>query len=371
MSDAKLARAYLLRTMPRKVTRNTASSPAPHLTDRAQHLLKVLVERYIREGQPVGSRVLSRDSGLDLSPASIRNVMADLEEMGLVLSPHTSAGRVPTVQGYRLFVDTLLTIRPLDSGDVRRLRRQLDPERKRESLMETASNLLSDITHLVGMVTLPRQEHMTLRQVEFLPLSDQQVLVILVVNEREVQNRIIQTARRYTASELQQAANYVNALCAGRDLMAIREELLRELRDTREHMNRMMLATIEMADKGLVAARESDDVVVAGQTHLMEYNELANMDRLRQLFEVFSEKRDILHLLDESLKAKGSQIFIGEESGYEVLDGCSVVTAPYEVDGQLLGVLGVVGPTRMAYERVIPLVDVTAKLLGAALNQQH
>lgn len=341
------------------------------LNERSQHLLKVLVERYIRDGQPVGSRVLSRDSGLELSPATIRNIMADLEEMGLLRSPHTSSGRVPTVLGYRLFVDTLLKTKPLNSQDVQRLRSGLIPDQDPDVLIETASELLSDLTHLAGIVMLPRQEHMTLRQVEFLPLSNQQVLVILVVNEREVQNRIIRTARQYSASELQQAANYLNATFAGKDLLSARTQLLREMQDARAYMDRMMAAAIEMAEKALVTERDQDEMVVAGQTNLMEYVDLRDVEKLRHLFEAFNRKRDILHLLDQSLKARGVQIFIGEESGYDVLGGCSIVISPYQVDGQRLGVLGIIGPTRMPYERVIPLVDVTARLLSAALNQQH
>ena len=205
-----------------------------------------------------------------------------------------------------------------------------------------------------------------LRQVEFLSLSERQVLVILVLNEREVQNRIIRTARAYTPSELQQAANYLNAMCAGKDILSMRRQILAELRDAGESMNRMMLAAVEIADKGLVAGHEGDDFVVTGQTNLMDYGELADMDRLRHLFEAFNQKRDILHLLDQCV-----QIFIGEESGYEVLDECSLVTAPYGSEEQRLGVLGVIGPTRMAYDRVIPIVDITARLLSAALNPPH
>nr|VFJ93054.1 MAG: heat-inducible transcription repressor HrcA [Candidatus Kentron sp. LFY]VFK19487.1 MAG: heat-inducible transcription repressor HrcA [Candidatus Kentron sp. LFY] len=358
--------------MPIKVRRHT-STTAPELGERAKYILKALVERYIQEGQPVGSRVLSRDSGTGLSPATVRNVMADLEDMGLVRSPHTSAGRIPTVQGYRFFVDTLLTVHPLDSAYVARLREQLgtDSNQENESLMETTSALLSNLTHLVGMVTIPRQEKATLRQVEFLPLSDRQVLVILVINKREVQNRIIRTARPYTPSELRQAANYINSMCHGNDLWDVRARLLRDLRKTREHMNRIMMVTVEIAEKGLVPEQAEEDVVVAGQTHLMEYGDLADMEKLRNLFDAFGQKRDILHLLDESLKASGLQIFIGNESGYDVLDDCSVVSAPYEVNGYRIGVLGIVGPTRMPYERIIPLVDVTAKLLSAALNQRQ
>jgi len=343
----------------------------PVLNERAQHLLKTLVERYIREGQPVGSRALSRDSALDLSAATVRNVMADLEELGLLRSPHTSAGRVPTARGYRFFVDTLLSVEPLDTADVASLEQQLDPDQDPATLMETASGLLSSITHLAGIVMLPRQDHATLRQVEYLPLSEHQVLAILVVNEREVQNRIIRTERRYTASELERAASYINSMCAGKDIYSVRQRLLSELKTTREHMNRMMLAAIEMADKAFDPRPPSDDFVVAGQTNLMEYGELSDMEKLRQLFDAFNGKRDILHLLDQSLNASGVQIFIGEESGYEVLDECSVVTSPYEAEGEVLGVLGVIGPTRMAYDRVIPIVDLTARLLGAALNKQH
>ena len=343
------------------------SKDAP-LNERAQQLFKALVERYIRDGQPVGSRTLARDALPHLSPATVRNVMADLEEFGLLRSPHTSAGRVPTDQGYRLFIDTLLRIEPLESAEVAILKEQLHPAQNRSALMESASSLLSEITHLAGVIMLPRQEQITLRQVEFLSLSEDQVLVILVVNEREVQNRIIRTGRHYSASELQQAANYLNSLCAGKDLVTVRDEILAELRDTRESMNAMMMAAVEMAEKALVTEPEIDEVMVAGQTNLMEFEELCGIDNLRKLFDAFNQKRDILQLLDQCVRSDGIQIFIGDESGYQMLDECSLVTAPYSVDGQVVGVLGVIGPTRMAYERVIPIVDVTAKLLGAALN---
>lgn len=345
-------------------------SEAP-LNDRAQHLLRTLVERYIRDGQPVGSRTLSRDAGLDLSPATIRNVMSDLEDAGLVRSPHTSAGRMPTVQGYRMFVDTLLSVSPLDSAEVNRLRDQLDHGQDSGTLMDSASSLLSDVTRLAGVVMLPRHEQVRLRQVEFLPLADRQILAILVINNREVQNRIIHTEREFSPSELQQAANYINSIGSGKDLPDVRRSLIAELSDARERMNDLMVAAIEMAAQAIPSEPEADDFVVAGQTNLMNCNELADMGKLRQLFEAFNRKRDLLHLLDQCLGARGVQIFIGEESGYNVLDECSVVTAPYEVDGKILGVLGVIGPTRMAYERVIPIVDVTARLLGAALNQVH
>ena len=351
--------------------RLSAQGMNPELNDRAQYLLKTLVDRYIRDGQPVGSRALARESGLDLSPATVRNVMADLEDMGLLRSPHTSAGRIPTARGYRLFVDTLLKVDPLETPQVKDLEPRFSREQNPPTLRKTASSLLSSVTHLAGIVMLPRQDHATLRQVEYLPLSEHQVLAILVVNDREVQNRIIRTERRYTASELERAARYINSLCAGKDLYLVRETLLEELKSAREQMNTMMVAAIEMADKAFDKRPPSDDFLLAGQTNLMEYGELSDVEKLRQLFEAFNRKRDILHLLDQSLKASGVQIFIGEESGYEVLDDCSVVTSPYEAEGEVLGVLGVIGPTRMAYDRVIPIVDLTARLLGAALNKQH
>jgi heat-inducible transcriptional repressor len=343
----------------------------PRLNERAQLLLKTLVERYIRDGQPVGSRTLSRDSGLSLSPATVRNVMADLEELGLLISPHTSAGRIPTVQGYRLFIDSLLKVEPLGDKEVEELRGQLGMEHDAQSLMRTASNLLSDVTQLAGIVTVPRPDEIRLRHVEFLSLSGDQVLVILVLNDKEVQNRIIRTGRQYSDSELQQATNYLNEICAGKDLIQVREDLLTEMRQARERMNNMMVGAIEMAEQVFDGRPPDEDMLVSGQTRLMEYGELSDMPRLRQLFDAFANKRDILHLLDHALGARGVQIFIGEESGYDIFEQCSVVTAPYHSGGRVLGVLGVIGPTRMAYERVIPIVDVTARLLGAALNPRN
>ncbi|HVA55392.1 MAG TPA: heat-inducible transcriptional repressor HrcA [Gammaproteobacteria bacterium] len=341
------------------------------INERAQHLLKALVERYIRDGEPVGSRTLSRDAGLDLSPASIRNVMADLEELGFIAAPHTSAGRVPTVKGYRFFVDTLLAVKPLEQQEVRLIQQQLassDPNP--QSLLAAASSMLSAVTHMTGVVTLPRREHIAWRHIEFLPLSDNRVLAILVVNEGEVQNRILHLDRNYDSVALQQIGNYLNTHFAGKDIHRVRAELLSELRRTRESMNNLMQAAITMAEK-VFANRGQDSgrsYVMAGETNLMEWAELSDVEKLRRLFEAFNQQRDILHLLDKCIVAEGVQIFIGEESGYRVLDECSVVTAPYRVGDEVVGVLGVIGPTRMAYERVIPIVDLTAKLLSAALN---
>lgn len=349
----------------------TAGMTETGLSERAQHLLKVLVERYIRDGEPVGSRTLSRDSGLDLSPASIRNVMADLEELGFIVAPHTSAGRVPTVKGYRFFVDTLLTVRPLAQQEIHRIRQQLDiGDPNPQALLASATSMLSVITHMTGVVTLPRREHIAWRHIEFLPLSEQRVLAILVVNEGEVQNRILNLDRSYDASTLQQISNYLNSHFAGKDIHAVRSELLNELRHTRESMNNLMLAAITMAERvfDTHGAEGGRSYVMAGETNLMEWAELSDVEKLRRLFEAFNQRGDILHLLDKCIAADGVQIFIGEESGYRVLDECSVVTAPYSVGDEVVGVLGVIGPTRMAYERVIPLVDMSARLLSAALN---
>src|SRR3984957_19860448 len=342
------------------------------LNERAQRLLRVLVQSYIRDGSPVGSRTLSRDSGLSLSSATVRNVMADLEGLGFVTSPHTSAGRVPTDKAYRFFVDSLLRAQmPADELSLEEIRRQLDlPDDSSKSLVATASQLLSNITHLAGVVTLPLAQAASLSHIEFLALSENRVLVVLVLNDREVQNRVIQIERHYSSEELRRAANFLNEHCAGRTLPQIHTELVQQLKDTHENLNQVMLDAIAMAQQLFEqsSASENIDYVIAGETNLMELGELASVDKLKRLFEAFNEKRDILHLLDQSLKADGITIFIGQESGYQILDDYSVVTAPYSSEQGVIGVVGVIGPTRMAYERVIPLVDLTAKVLSSALN---
>ena len=350
------------------------------LTERAQHLLRALIESYIRDGQPVGSRSLSRESGLQLSSATIRNVMADLEELGFVASPHTSAGRIPTDKGYRFFVDTLLHVQPVEEAAAAEIRRQLEgrqAEAARESskdLIATVSQLLSSVTRLAGVVTLPRAAEASITQIEFVGLSENRVLVVLVYGEREVQNRIIQLERYYSPDELKRASNFLNEQFRGRSLAQVRQEILRQLSETRAHMNQVMLDAISMAQHVFEAGTGGGDqleYVIKGETNLMGVGELSSVEKLRRLFEAFNEKRDFLHLLDNSLRAEGVQIFIGHESGYQILDDCSVVTAPYGSADSVVGVLGVIGPTRMAYERVIPIVDMTAKLLGAALNSRR
>jgi heat-inducible transcriptional repressor len=344
------------------------------LSERARQLLRVLVASYIRDGQPVGSRALSRDSGLNLSSATIRNVMADLEELGFVISPHTSAGRVPTDRGYRFFVDTLLRSQSLDLVGAGELQGFFDQGRDEDSksLVAHASQLLSRVTQLAGVVTVPRPQLAAISRIEFVSLSENRVLVILVFDDREVQNRIIHLSRKHSAEELRRAASYLNQQLVGRTLDEARSEILRQLQQDREHLNTLMLEAISMAQQ--VTEGQSGgglEYIVAGETNLMGVAQLSSVEKLKRLFEAFNEKRDFLSLLDQSLRAEGVQIFIGKESGYQVLDDCSIVTAPYGGDEGILGVIGVIGPTRMAYERVIPIVDITARLLGSALNSRR
>jgi heat-inducible transcriptional repressor len=340
------------------------------LNERAQLLLKALIENYIRDGQPVGSRTLSRDSGLSLSSATIRNVMADLEDLGFVASPHTSAGRIPTDKGYRFFVDTLLKLKPLQHEEIEDIERRLGSEPANgRSLVQTVSQMLSSVSHMAGLVTLPNPHYIALSHIEFVALSENRALAIMVMSNREVQNRVVQLDRYHSPEELRRAANYLNEAFAGRSLPDVRAQLLAQLQETRQHMDQIMRDAIQVAQKVFDgAATERVEYVIAGETNLMGFAELSNVDRLRRLFEAFNEKHDILKLLDSCLRADGIQIFIGQESGYRILDDISVVTAPYMVDNQVVGVLGIIGPTRMAYERVIPIVDITAKLLGSALN---
>lgn len=339
------------------------------MQDRAQILLKSLIERYIHDGQPVGSRTLSRQSGLQVSPATVRNVMADLEEMGLVTSPHTSAGRVPTAAGYRYFVDSLLTPQPLGPSELAKIRAGLSPAGEGD-LWHSVSALLSSLSAMAGVVTVPRAEHAVLRQVEFLPLSDNRVLAILVINEREVENRILNVDRDYSQSELERAANFLNDKFAGHRLPDIRKILRREIEAEQVRMNNMILNALSMAEQVFDPDQPGvrDDYVLAGQTNLMGFQEFASVERLRALFESLQQKRELLFLFESCLEGEGVQVFIGDESSYEVLDDCSVVTATYSLGGEVVGTLGVIGPTRMAYSRIIPLVDTTARLLGAALE---
>ncbi|MFC4932555.1 heat-inducible transcriptional repressor HrcA [Massilia sp. GCM10023247] len=336
------------------------------LEPRAQTLLKALVERYIADGQPVGSRALSKISGLDLSPATIRNIMADLEEMGYVASPHTSAGRVPTPRGYRLFVDTLLTVQHLDG------QHGVDPERMRlaaqhpQKSIANAAQMLSSLTQFAGVVQSPRRESV-FQQIEFLRLSERRILLVIVDPRGDVQNRLLLTEVDYTPSQLVQSANYLNQNYAGLSFDEVRRRLGSELRQLRDDIGGLMQTAVEAGTEAM--AEQGDGMVISGERNLLSVSDLSsNMSSLRQLFEMFEQKTGLMQLLDVSSKAGGVQIFIGGESKLVPMDEMSVVTAPYEVNGKIVGTLGVIGPTRMAYERVIPIVDITAKLLSNALS---
>ena len=338
------------------------------LDDRSRTLLKTLVERYIADGQPVGSRTLSRASGLDLSPATIRNVMADLEELGLIASPHTSAGRVPTARGYRLFVDTMLTARPVDLDrappEVAAAREQLHPDQPQRVIAQ-AAQLLSSLSSFVGVVSAPRKATV-FHHIEFLRLGERRVLVILVAPDGDVQNRVLFTARDHTAAQLQEATNFVNAHYAGLTLDEMRQRLKHEVEALQGEIAALMQQAMQA---GTEAMAESDAVVVSGERNLLGVQDFGNdMAGLRRLFDVFEQKTELMRLLDVSSRAEGIRIYIGGESQVVPFEELSVVTAPYEIDGRVVGTLGVIGPTRMPYDRMIQIVDITARLVGNALS---
>ena len=331
-------------------------------------LLKHLVEHYIAEGTPAASKVLAAQPGVQVSPATVRNIMGELEARGLVRSPHTSAGKIPTQQGIRFFVDTLLSVQPMDAGTMDQLESQLDPDLPPKDLVQSASKLLSHLTRMTCVVLLPRQESAALRHLEFLPLSGNRALVILVLNDREVQNRVIHLEREYSESELSQAANFINREYGGRALSELRELMLASMREDKERMDQMMQSALDLATKALEEEDPDEDqqLLVSGESALLDIGSSA--ESMRALFETFTRKGNILHLLDQCLRSDGIQLFIGEEAGSRLFEEVSVVSSRYEINGQVAGVLGVVGPTRMAYEKVIPVVDVTAKALGAAMS---
>lgn len=336
--------------------------------ERTQKLLKLLIECYIREGEPIGSKMLAEESDIAISAASIRNVMADLETAGFLHSPHTSAGRVPTVKGYRFFVDSLLNAEHL--MDIENVSSQLPGCDNAKELVSEVSLMLSDMTKLASVVMFPKRDVALLRQIEFLPLSQNRILVVLVFNKYEVQNKIIYTKRCYSAAELQQMGNFLTAEFAGQSFSEIRASLLQELQQQRQHIEQMTRAIVDMATQVFTASDEVD-YVMSGETNLLDAVESNGIDKLRSLFEAFAKKRDILCLLDQCLKTDGIKIYIGEESGYAALDDYSLITTPYRENGKIVGVLGVIGPTRMPYERAIAAVNITAKLLSAALAKSN
>ena len=341
------------------------------LDERSRSLLKTLVERYIADGQPVGSRTLSNASGLELSPATIRNVMADLEDLGLIVSPHTSAGRIPTARGYRLFVDTMLTARPFDpaseSPDLTAVRGQLHPDQPQRVIAQ-AAQLLSSLSSFVGVITAPKKPSV-FRHIEFLRLGEKRVLVILVAPDGDVQNRVIFTAHDPSQSELVEASNYLNAHYAGLAIEEVRERLKGEIDILRGQIAGLMQTAVQLGTEAMV--ENQDQVIVSGERNLLGVQDFGHdLGSLRKMFDLFEQKTQLMRLLDTSSRAEGVRIFIGGESRVVPFEELSVVSAPYEVDGQIVGTLGVIGPTRMAYDRMIQIVDITSRLVGNALSQR-
>ena len=332
--------------------------------ERASQLFKVLVEEYLTDGNPVSSEKIAAKSRFTVSSATVRNNMARLQDYGLVSSPHTSAGRIPTDHGLRFFVDGLISYEPLGGKDEQQMWEELSRDQSQHDLLESASQMLSHVTQLAGLVTVPREEQLALRQVEFLQLTGRQVLVILVVNEREVQNRVIETDRIYSEIELKQAANFINDSFSGRSLEAIRTGVLESMSKDKTKINELLQSAFDIASKAFVESEH--DFVVSGERNLVEIT--TSTEKIKQLLDAFESKSSIVHLLDASIEGEGVHLFIGQESGYEPFDGYSLVTAPYEVKGKVAGVLGVIGPTRMSYQTVVPLVDVTSRLLGRVME---
>ena len=339
------------------------------LNERAAILLKQLVASYINDGMPVGSKKLAQDAGLDISSATIRNVMSGLEKNGLVVAPHTSAGRIPTEQGLRMFVDSLLEVQPIEESMINRLQQKLDPDMDCDELVNQASQLVSEMTHMAGIVSVPRQTNARLRHIEFLPLPEKRILAIMVTNEKDVQNKVLHVEREYGSAELQQAANFLNQQFTGQDVHEIRNSLLKDLDRTRQDVDEVMKTAVEVADRALSSDdRTEPEFIVQGEKNLVRYNQNTDRQQLQHLFEIFDRKREMLGLFDRCVHSEGVKIFIGHEAGFEGFGDCSVITAPYSIGGNAVGVLGVVGPARMNYDHVIPVVDITAKLLGDALK---
>ena len=339
------------------------------LDQRAQYLLKQLIISYTRDAQPVGSKNLAELSGLDVSPATIRNIMSRLENLGLIDSPHTSAGRIPTDDGYRFFIDSLLEVNDLGNSARKVISDSFSSDKTSNDLIQSASDILSSITHLTGIISLTHSAQAEIRHLEFMRLSERRILVILVINQDDVHNKVIHVDRDYSDIELNQAAQTLSRYLIGRDFVSARNQLLEELSELRGDVNSIMETVLRAMEE---VCRDSghDDLVTSGESNLLQYEELTDINKLRNIFKVFNEKTELLKLLDGCTSADGVEIFIGSESGFSVLRDCSVLGAPYQVDGKVVGVLGVIGPTRIAYEQVIPVVDITAKLLSSALNTQ-
>lgn len=338
------------------------------INERAQYLLKVLIERYIQDGQPVGSKTLAAFSDVQLSSATIRNILADLERLGYLCSPHTSAGRVPTSQGYQFFVNSLLTVKPIEESVIETCQQQLNPSQDEQTLLQKTSRLLASVTKLAGVVTLPKPGRITFRCIEFIKLSEKRLLAILVFNEKEIQNRIIHTEKNYTDSELVQIGNYLTKEFCGKNLADMRQGVVQALQQDYASMDNIMRQALQMAGEVMPIDDQQNDYLLLEQRHLWEFRQNDSIDRMSGLLQAFAEKQKVLALLDHCLAAEGVQIYVGAQAGYSLFEGCSLVTAPYSIAGKPVGMLGVIGPTRMAYEYVVPVVDVTAKILTSALN---
>ncbi|MDX1694990.1 MAG: heat-inducible transcriptional repressor HrcA [Ketobacteraceae bacterium] len=340
------------------------------IDERMAEVLRTLVEKHIADGRPVGSRAIAQALSRPVSPATVRNLMALLEDRGLIESPHTSAGRVPTSLGYRVFVDGLITMAPIANDVAERLREQLHPEKTSAELVEAASQAISDLTSLACVVVAPTRDRATLRHIEFLPLEGARILVVLVFDNDDVQNRIMTADRDYAKTELQQASNLLNQQFAGLELREIRDRLLAQLKDHKQQLDALMQTTVDLASRVLASDSPAHNYVISGQSNLLYMaDQEGGVDRLKQLFDAFQEKRDLLGLMDRCIQADGVQIFIGQESGYQLPDECSLIASPYKsAKNDLLGMLAVIGPTRMPYQQVIPTVDLAAKILSAALK---
>lgn len=340
-----------------------------HLLDaRARRVLRSLIAQYISYGEPVGSRTLAKTAGLDVSPATIRNVLQDLEEIGLVTAPHTSSGRIPTAQGYRLFVDSLLELQPMRDEDLHQMQREIPLGSSTQDVLNRVSGVLSQLTHFVGLVTVPKREQFMFRQIDFVALGGNRALVILVFTDNEVQNRVIELPRTFSPSELEQIANYLNQNFSGLALDEIRRRLVADLEQARDSIDRLMRSAVEIAEASF-RTEPGEGMLLAGQVNLMGAQGMGDVDRLRDLFEAFNRKREIIRLLEGCIHADGVRLFIGEESGYAPLGQCSVIATPYGTDSRTLGVIGVIGPTRMDYDRVIPVVQATARVLSSTLEK--
>ena len=331
---------------------------------RTQHLLKTLINHHIIDGQPVGSKTLTASSGLELSSASIRNIMKDLEDAGFISSPHTSAGRVPTQKGYRFFVDSLVTMKSPNKSDLDMLQNSLNTSNTKE-LINITADTLSSLTNFAGVVMLPKAKKISFKHIEFLNLSKTRILVIIVTSDGSVQNRVLDTQEEYDQSTLIEASNFFNEHYKDLDINLIKEKIIEELSTMKKNMTSLMSAAVELS----INPKLDENLILAGQRNLLDTVDLSqNVKSIKKIIELFEKKTSLLQLLEKSHHSSGMQIFIGEESGYQALDECSIVTAPYQSDGEVIGILGVIGPTRMAYERVIPIVDITAKMLSKSIK---